>query len=198
MIKINLLGDSLAQTASKRSEKAEQAEQVYGQEGSVRRASLPVAGLLVGLLFASGGFVYYLILSGQVEKEELRKVELEKKKKELEKYSQLFKQYQDQKESLKRKLDIIKKLKVQQELPVHFLEELANCIPDDVWFLELTQSGKNITIKGSGGSFEAVHQFRTRLTENKTWFKNVSHRSSDKKAARMVDFSVTFELVDPS
>lgn len=198
MIKINLLGDSLSPAAGKKADKTEQVQQVYVQEEGVRRASLPIAGVLVGLALASAGVIYYLVINHQLEKAEAKRVVLEQEKQELDRYAKQYEQYQKQKEALQKKLALIKELKVKQELPVHLLEEIANCVPDDVWMESLLQQGNGITIKGEGGSFEAINQFRSRLGENKKWFKNVSHLESTRKASKVIDFVVTFELVVPS
>lgn len=198
MIKINLLGDSLSPVAGKKAEKADQVQQVYVQEEGARRASLPVAGVLVGVLLASFGVVYYLVLNHRLEKAEAYRASLEKEKVELERYTKQYESYQKQKEELQKKLTLIRGLKAKQELSVHLLEEIANCVPDDVWMESLLQQENGITIKGEGGSFEAINQFRSRLAENKKWFKNVSHLESTRKASKVIDFVVTFDLVVPS
>lgn len=198
MIKINLLGDSLSPAAGKKAEKVDQVQQVYVQEEGARRTSLPVAGVLVGLLLASIGVVYYLVLNHRLEKAEVYRASLEKEKAELDRYTKQYESYQKQKEELQKKLTLIRGLKAKQELSVHLLEEIANCVPDDVWMESLLQQENGITIKGEGGSFEAINQFRSRLAENKKWFKNVSHLESTRKASKVIDFVVTFDLVVPS
>jgi Tfp pilus assembly protein PilN len=201
MIKINLLGDALALAAAKKPEKAEQQaeQQVYVQEEGAGRASIPIAGLVVCLAFCSMGLMYYLYLSRQVEQAEKRKVDLETQKKALEKYNLLYKQYQDQKDTLKKKLDVIKKVKLKQESTVQVIEQLANCVPDDIWFDEVYVNGKSVTVVGNGGTFEAINIFRSKLADNKKWFTKVNHQGSTKVSAQAVSFTITFELVeDPS
>ena len=58
MIKINLLGDALAPAGAKKGGEKSSAEpvQVYTGEGG-SRASLPIAGVVVGLVFAALGGV---------------------------------------------------------------------------------------------------------------------------------------------
>jgi len=198
MIKINLLGDSLSPAGGKKAEKVDQVQQVYVQEEGARRTSLPVAGVLVGVLLASIGVVYYLVLNHRLEKAEVYRASLEKEKAELDRYTKQYESYQKQKEELQKKLTLIRGLKAKQEMSVHLLEEIANCVPDDVWMESLLQQENGITIKGEGGSFEAINQFRSRLAENKKWFKNVSHLESTRKASKVIDFVVTFDLVVPS
>lgn len=194
MIRINLLGDSLAQ-AGKKVDKAEPA-QVYAQGEGAPRASLPVAGLVVGLLLASCGGLYYLYLTREVARATARRDELARTKKELDKYLQLEQTFKEQKESLAKKKEIMVGLRIQQHLPVHFFEELANCTPDDVWFREIAQKDTVITVKGEGGSFEAVNQFRTRLQDQKKWFGNIVYPGAEKKG-NVWTFTVSFELKKP-
>jgi type IV pilus assembly protein PilN len=198
MIKINLLGETLAAPLPKKADKAaeQQAEQVYVQEASSRRVSLPIAGALVCLAFSAIGLVYYMYMNRVMEEREARRVELDGQKKALEKYNSLYSQYQSQKDVLKKKLEVIQKIKAKQELTVHVLEELANCVPDDVWFDEIYVTGKNVTITGSGGTFEAIDNFRGRLSDNKKWFTKVNQQGGTKVSAQAVSFTITFEVVE--
>jgi len=120
-------------------------------------------------------------------------VELQAKKKELEKYIQLEKTFRAQKESLQKKKEVMLALKTAQALPVHLMEELANCLPDDVWFKEISQKGMNISIKGESSSFEAINQFRNRLLEKNKWFQNVQYPAANKKD-RTVEFTISCDL----
>jgi Tfp pilus assembly protein PilN len=196
MIKINLLGDTLGQAAGKKAEKPEPV-QVYAEAEGPARSSFPIAGVLLGLLLPCLGGVYYVWLNGKVEKAEQRKTELEIKKKELDKYIQLEKTFRAQKEQLEKKKQVMMGLKTYQHLPVHLLEELANCLPDDVWFKEINQKGMNISIRGESASFEAINQFRSRLMERNKWFQNVNYPAAN-KAGRTVEFTISCDLKNPA
>ncbi|BDU72467.1 PilN domain-containing protein [Mesoterricola silvestris] len=192
MIKINLLGDTLAQVGGKKAEKAE-AVPVYADSAATGRPSLPIAGVLFGLVIASAGGIYYVMLNSQIEREQRTKVELLAKKKELEKYMDLERKFRTQKEMLQKKKEVMMGLKSFQHLPVHFLEELANALPDDVWFREINQKGLSISIRGESSSFEAVNQFRNRLVEQTKWFKNVNYPAANKNG-RTVEFTISCDL----
>ena len=192
MIKINLLGDSLAQVGGKKAEKADAAP-VYADTAASGGTSLPIAGVIFGLLIASVGGIYYVWLNSKIEAETRLKVELEAKKKDLEKYIELEKKFRSQKDMLAKKKSVMMGLKTFQHLPVHFMEELANALPDDVWFREVTQKGMSITIRGESGSFEAVDQFRNHLTEQSKWFKNVNQPGANKNG-RTVEFTISCDL----
>lgn len=195
MIKINLLGDALTPVAGKKGDKGD-AAQVYGQEQESRRGSFPIAGLLVALFFIAFGAVYYVSLSKKVDQQAEKKAALEKEKRELEPYARMEAKFRKDKEMLERKKTIIKDLRITQHLPVHLLEEVANALPDDVWFNEVTQSGLNITIKGESASFEAINLFRTHLMDQKNWFANVNYPTATKKG-NIVEFTLSFDVKKP-
>lgn len=192
MIKINLLGDTLAQVSGKKPEKPESAP-VYTEVQGAGRTSFPVAGVILGLLLPCLGGVYYVYLNGRVAQARRTQADLQAKKKELEKYIELEKTFRAQKDSLEKKREVMVSLKNYQQLPVHMLEELANCLPDEVWFKEISQKGMNISIKGQSTSFEAINQFRNRLLEQNKWFQNVNYPAANKKD-RTVEFTISCDL----
>jgi Tfp pilus assembly protein PilN len=192
MIKINLLGDTLAQVGGKKADKAESIP-VYAEGEGSGRASFPIAGVLLGVILTSLGGVYYIYLNGKVEVARRQQAELQAKKKDLEKYIQLEKTFRSQKDLLQKKKEVMLTLKTTQQLPVHLLEQLANCLPDDVWFKEISQKGMNISIKGESSSFEAINQFRSRLLEQSKWFQNVNYPAANKKD-RTVEFTISCDL----
>ena len=192
MIRINLLGDTLAQPSTKPADKTD-AVPTYAQAEGAARASLPIAGVALGLVLASFGGVYYVWVTREVEKATRIQHELQAKKQDLEKYIALEKTFQLQKASLSKKKEVLMGLKSFQQLPVHFMEELANCLPDDVWFKDVTQKGMNISIKGESTSFEAINQFRSRLLEQGKWFVNVKQPTAIKNG-HAVEFTISCDL----
>lgn len=196
MIKINLLGDALAQGGGKKADRAEPA-QIYGEGEGGGRSSLPIAGIIVGLLFASTGGVYYIFLNNEVQRAEAKKADLERQRDELKKFIDLEKTFREKKEQLAKKEEIMQGLRRNQQLPVHFLEELANSLPDDVWFREINQRGMNITIKGEARTFEAINLFYSRLQSRTRWFKNINYPGAERKGANL-EFSLSFDLQNPA
>jgi type IV pilus assembly protein PilN len=195
MIKINLLGDTLAQVTGKKTDKGESV-QVYAQDQDVDRAGFPLAGLLVAMFFVAFGAVYYVGLNRKVEEQTQKKADLERQKQELAKYTALEAKFRKDKEMLEKKKNVIRDLRITQHLPVHLMEELANALPDDVWFNEITQKGMNISIKGESASFEAINLFRTHLMDQKNWFGNVNYPTATKKA-NIVEFTLSFDMKKP-
>ena len=195
MIKINLLGDALSQSGTKKGGDKASAEpvQVYTGEGG-SRASLPIAGAVVGLVFATLGGVYYLWLNGEFTRAEKKKADLERDKKQYEPYIALEKKFREKKDSLQKKEEIMTTLKRQQALPVHFLEELANSLPDDVWFRKVAQKGSLVTIEGEGRNFEAINVFYGNLQSRTRWFKKINYPGARRGATGSFEFTISFEL----
>lgn len=194
MIKINLLGDALAQAGGKKGDKtASEPVQVYTGEGG-SRASLPIAGVVVGLLFTALGGVYYLWLNGEFAKAEKKKADLERDKKQYEPYIALEKKFREKKDALQKKEEVMTALKRQQALPVHLLEELANSLPDDVWFKKVSQKGMAITIEGEGRNFESINSFYGNLQSRTRWFKKINYPGAKRGTSGSFEFTISFEL----
>lgn len=199
MIKINLLGDALAQ-AAKRTDRAEPA-QVYGEGEGGRRTALPIAGIVVGLLCASGGGIYYAYLNNQQEKKEARQAQLKKELDDLRPFIELEKKFREQKEALQKKEEVMMGLKKNQQLPVHFFEELANSLPEDVWFAELSWKGTAVNIKGEARTFEAAKQFYDNLKERPRWFTGINYPGGTRDNAKgggKVTFTMSLTLQNPA
>ncbi len=195
MIRINLLGDSLAQ-AGKKADRNEPV-QVYAEGEGGARPAIPIIGIVVGLLFSSVGGLYYMYLGNEQHKKEAKRDELERQRQELQKYIELEKKFREQKAALQKKEEIMLGLKKNQVLPVHFLEELANSLPEDVWFSELRWNGSSVSIKGEARTFEAAKQFYDNMKERPRWFKNVNYPGASRVGGR-VAFSVSFDLQNPA
>ncbi|NWJ39888.1 MAG: PilN domain-containing protein [Geothrix sp.] len=195
MIKINLLGDALAQAGAKKGGDKASAEpvQVYTGEGG-SRASLPIAGVVVGLIFAALGGVYYLWLNSEATKAEKKKADLDRDKKVYEPYIAQEKKYREKKEALQKKEEVMTALKRQQALPVHFIEELANSLPDDVWFKKIAQKGMIITIEGEGRNFESINAFYGNLQSRTRWFKKINYPGAKRGTSGAFEFTISFEL----
>jgi Tfp pilus assembly protein PilN len=195
MIKINLLGDALGQAGTKKGGEKASAEpvQVYTGEGG-SRSSLPIAGVVVGLVFTALGGVYYLWLNSEFTKAEVKRTDLERDKKQYEPYIALEKKFREKKEALQKKEEVMTSLKRQQSLPVHFLEELANSLPDDVWFKKVSQKNMLITIEGEGRNFEAINAFYGNLQSRTRWFKKISYPGAKRGATGAFEFTISFEL----
>ncbi len=196
MIKINLLGDALASAGAKKGADKGVVEpaQVYSGGEGAARSSLPIAGLIVGILFAALGGLYYVWLNNEFTQAKAKKAELERDKQQYEPYIALEKKFRQKKEALQKKEEVMTNLKRQQALPVHFLEELANSVPDDVWFKKITQKGSTITIEGESRNFEAINAFYGNLQSRTRWFQKINYPGARRVASGSLEFTITFEL----
>ncbi len=196
MIKINLLGDALASAGAKKGADKVAAEpaQVYAGGDVAARSTLPIAGLVVGILIAATGGLYYAWLSNELAKAQHRKEQLEAEKKQYEPYINLEKTFRAKTEALQKKEEVMTNLKRQQALPVHLLEELANSLPDDVWFKKITQKGTTITIDGESRNFEAINAFYGNLQSRSRWFKKINYPGARRTPTGSLEFSISFEL----
>ncbi len=194
MIKINLLGDALAHgAASKGGGGAAEPVALYADEGA--QQSLPIAGVLIGLVFVAASGAYFLLLNNEVHKLETRNAELEQEKKQYDPYIALEAEFRKKKEDLEAKEKAITDLRRKQQLPVYFLEELANSLPDNVWFLKISQKGMTISIDGEAANFESINAFYQNLQARSRWFKKVNYPGGHMvPGKRVVDFTITFEL----
>ena len=136
----------------------------------------------------------YEKLREEVAKAERKKAELEIDRKQYEPYIALEKKFRDKKEGLQKKEEVMTTLKRQQNLPVHFLEELANSLPDDVWFKRVAQKGSLVTIEGEGRNFEAINAFYGNLQSRTRWFKKIAYPGAKRGANGAFEFTISFEL----
>lgn len=191
MIKINLLGESLSQ-AGARAAAAEPAA-LYAEEGA--RKSLPIAGVVVGLLAASLGGVYFLFLNNQIDAKKVQAAQLQKQLDELKPFIDLEAKFRKKKEELQNKEQVLVDLRKRMQLPVYFLQELADSLPDDVWFQSVQQNGMAVTIQGQARNFESINTFYNNLQQRTRWFKSVTYPGGQKDAAgNWVNFTITFQL----
>ncbi len=195
MIRINLLGDALAQAGTKKGGAEVQPMQVYVEGEGAARSSLPIAGVLIALLGVAGSGAYALMLFNDVRKLSEDQVRLQAEAKKYEPFLQLEKTFRERKQQLQRKEDVMNALKRQQALPVHFLEELANSLPEDVVFTKISQKGMNFTIEGESRSFEAVNAFYNNLQSRNRWFSKINYPGASKAAnTNVLVFKISFEL----
>ena len=63
------------------------------------------------------------------------------------------------KKELERKMSVIDKLNKNRTIPVHVLDELCNNIPEKLWLNSISQSGRQINLKGVGLDNETIVNF---------------------------------------
>ncbi|MCL1893381.1 MAG: PilN domain-containing protein [Holophagaceae bacterium] len=163
------------------------------------RKPTPIVGIFMCLVIASIGGAYYWWLNNNFQVEEGRNGILNAEKRELEPYFKLEEQFRAQKESLQKKETALTKLKKQQQMPVYFLQELINSLPDNVGFVKLTSKGQKIEIRGESPTEDAIYQFEQNLRAKSQWFSNVVYGGAQRKTGTVAgyDFGITFDLMNP-
>jgi Tfp pilus assembly protein PilN len=197
MIKINLLRDPFVQSPAKAGGKNENTGQVQMTPEPTSSGDKPssVLAIVFGLIFSSVGGLYYWRLDSNFAEEEERNAILSEEKQKLEPYFLLEKQFREQKESLTKKEEVLTKLKKQQQLPVYFLQELGNSVPENVWFVKITSKGPKIEIRGESLTEDAIYQFRDNLVSKSQWFRNVNFANASRKDKKL-EFTLTFDLAN--
>jgi Tfp pilus assembly protein PilN len=203
MIKINLLSDSHSQASSKSASNDEPIEPYYEEKPmsgkSPRKSSISVSGILVFLLFASLGGLYFYWLDGLITGEEARHKVLNAEKQQLVPYFKLEQQFREQRESLKKKEEVLTKLKKQQQWPVYILEEFANSIPaENFWTSKISTKGTKVEVTGEALTEDVIYQFQSNLAARPQWFAQVVFGGAQKRLAdNRLEYKFTFDLVNP-
>jgi len=194
MVKINLGRDLLAQAFHKKTIKDAPAGPKPDKQPE-QKTSLLIPMVLF-LLFVAFAGLYYHWLNGNIKRETARNTALTTEKKSYEPYLELEQQYRDLKEALEKKEEVLNKLRKQQQLPVYFLQELGNSIPENVWLLKISSNGAKIEIRAESLTEDAIYQFRDNLAIKTQWFKNVDYPGAT-RVDKLLEFSLTFDLINP-
>lgn len=196
MIKINLLGDALAQAGAKKpaAEATPQNVQVFVDEEGGGRAGFPLAGAIMVLLALAGAGTYVFMIFNEVSSLQAKKTALDEEYKKYERFVKLKEDFEAKKALLAKKEEVIGGLKRQQALTVHFMEELASSLPDNVVFTKISQKGMGFVLEGEGRNVEAINQFQSELQKRNRWFKNIVLPEEKMTPQGNVSFKITFDL----
>jgi len=194
MVKINLGRDSLSQNSRNKKVVKDPPTEPQSDTMPESKSTLVIA-ILLFLIFVAFGGLYYYWLNGNIKRETERNTALTATKKNYEPYLELEQQYRDQKEALENKEEILTKLKKQQQLPVYFMQELGNSIPDNVWLVKISSKASKVEIKAESLTEGAIYQFRDNLAARNQWFKNVDYPGATRTDKRL-EFTLTLDLIN--
>ncbi len=152
MIKINLLGEA-------RAEKAARAPLVSFGAANVNNY-IVLAVLVVALAWI--GFTYWR-LSSTLESLNTEVIESQKEYERLKPIIAEVEAFKKKNAELKRKIEVIEKLKANQYGPVRIMDEVSKALPDLLWLSTLDLKGDTITIKGQALNENAVANFIANL-----------------------------------
>ena len=117
---------------------------------------LLAGGLIIGIVVAGGWwFIENRKLADRQDAVTLKKAEA----KRLEQIIKEVADYQTQKESLQKRIDLINQLKQNQKGPVRLMDRISQDLPDLVWIDKMTVSGGLVTIDGRGLNPNAIANF---------------------------------------
>jgi Tfp pilus assembly protein PilN len=115
-----------------------------------------VLGLILGLVVAGGWwFVENRKLTERQETVAQKQVEAQR----LDKIIKEVENYQKQKDSLQKRIDLINQLKQNQKGPVQLMDRISQDLPDLVWLDKMTISGGLVSIDGRGLNPNAIANF---------------------------------------
>jgi Tfp pilus assembly protein PilN len=117
---------------------------------------LIVGGLILGVLIAGGW--WYMQKRTLAERQET----VAQKQDEAKRLEQIIKdvaEYQKQKASLEKRIELIKQLKQNQRGPVQLMDRISQDLPDLVWIDKMTVSGGLVSIDGRGLNPNAIANF---------------------------------------
>lgn len=113
-------------------------------------------GLVLGILVAGGWwFLENRKLAERKETVAQKQVEAQR----LEKIIKEVENYQKQKDSLQKRIDLINQLKQNQKGPVQVMDRISQDLPDLVWLDRMTISGGLVSIEGRGLNPNAIANF---------------------------------------
>lgn len=127
-----------------------------GPGGGGANNGLIIGGLILGVLIAGGW--WYMQKRTLAERQET----VAQKQDEAKRLEQIIKDvadYQKQKTSLEKRIDLIKQLKQNQRGPVQLMDHISQDLPDLVWLDKMTVSGGLVTIDGRGLNPNAIANF---------------------------------------
>jgi len=165
LIKINLVREGRAV----RGAGAPAAAAIPGAAGGTGNLNnvLAIGLSLLGLLLAGGYYFYYTRQEADAqERLEARKQEAQK----LEKVIKDVEDFQQQKDNLQKRIDLINQLKQNQKGPVRIMDQISRDLPDLVWLDHMTISGGSIKLTGRALNPNAISLFVTNI-KNDPYFE---------------------------
>jgi len=117
---------------------------------------LLAGGLIIGIVIAGG---WWFIENRKLAERQDAVAQKQAEAKRLEQIIKEVADYQTQKESLQKRIDLINQLKQNQKGPVRLMDRISQDLPDLVWLDKMTVSGGLVTIDGRGLNPNAIANF---------------------------------------
>ena len=150
MIKINLVGER------KRPVTPSPAAGAGGFESASLGNWLLIGLILLGVLAAAGHMLY---LNGRIGDKEAEVATAQREVDELEPYIREVEEFKAKKAELKRKVEVIERLKANQHGPVRVMDSISRALPELLWLTRTEVGPATITISGEAFNTNAVANF---------------------------------------
>lgn len=169
MIKINLVREGRAVRGAAGAPAATAAGAVAGVSGNLN--NIFIIGLLVIGVVVSGG--WWLLVQRKLDE---RDEQVRTRKQDAERLETIIKDvaaYQEQKDNLQKRIDLINQLKQNQKGPVRVMDRISQDLPDLVWLDNMAMAATKITLSGRGLNPNAIANFVANI-KNDPYFEEPS------------------------
>jgi Tfp pilus assembly protein PilN len=169
LIKINLVRDGRAVRGAAGAPAATAAGAVAGVSGNLN--NIFIIGLLVIGVVVSGG--WWLLVQRKLDE---RDEQVRTRKQDAERLETIIKDvaaYQEQKDNLQKRIDLINQLKQNQKGPVRVMDRISQDLPDLVWLDNMAMAATKITLSGRGLNPNAIANFVANI-KNDPYFEEPS------------------------
>ena len=100
------------------------------------------------------------------------------------------------KETLQKRLQVIRNLDRQRMLPIHLLDEMTKTIPDQVWLSRMKTKKKVIILSGLAESSALVADFMRNISAS-PYYSDVDLSQVTQQGAKLKQFSLQFRFALP-
>ncbi len=144
-------------------------------------------------------FAVHLYFGELIGQQERRNAFLNQQIKLLDAKIKEIKELEKEKESLIARMKAIETLQTSRPIIVHLFDELVSTLPEGVYLTEVTQKGRQVTIKGVAQSNARVSNYM-RNVESSEWLENPKLTIIETKnlqGRRIADFTLRMRQVKP-
>ena len=169
MIKINLVREGRAVRGAAGAPVSTAPRGPAGVSGNLN--NIFIIGLLVIGVVVSGG--WWLLVQRKLDE---RDEQVRTRKQDAERLETIIKDvaaYQEQKDNLQKRIDLINQLKQNQKGPVRVMDRISQDLPDLVWLDNMAMAATKITLSGRGLNPNAIANFVANI-KNDPYFEEPS------------------------
>lgn len=172
-----------------------------------RKKDFVAMSLATALAGVGLAVVVALGIAGRIDAQQARNDFIKAENKKLEEQVSEIAQLREEIDSLKSRKTAVENLQSDRTLPVHVLDELVRHTPEGMYFRQLKQVGRKVTLAGFAQSNERVSDLLRSLGNDTPWLerpelleiKSVTQGKADKdkEARRIFEFSLSASVKAP-